>query len=51
MGDSITISISDDSRLDETHNQDPWRFSLEATYEFPFEIDIVQFPFFFLLDI
>ena len=31
MGDHISRSISGDSPLDETLNQSPWGFSLEAT--------------------
>ena len=47
MDDRISISISVDSPSDETLNRDPLALLLRRQYEFPFEIDKVQFPFFF----
>ena len=47
MGDHISMSISVDSPPDETLNRGPLALLLQRQYEFPSEIDIVQFQFSF----
>ena len=46
MGDRISMSISGDSLSDETLNRGPLALHLWRQYEFPFEINIVQFSIF-----
>ena len=47
MGDRGGMSISVDSSSNETLNRGPLALLLRRQYEFPFEINIVQFSFFF----
>ena len=46
MGDRCAMSISADSPSDETLNRGPLALLLRRQYEFPFDIDIVQFSIF-----
>ena len=50
MGDRCGMSISADSPSDETLNRGPLALLLRRQYEFPFGINIVQFPFFIILE-
>ena len=45
MGDRSCMSISADISSDETLNRGPLALLLRRQYEFPFGIDIEQFPF------
>ena len=47
MSDGIRMSISGDSPSDVTLNWGPQSLLLRQQYEFPFQIDIVQFSFSF----
>ena len=47
MGDRISMSISIDNPSIETLNRGPLALLLRRQYEFPFEINIVQFSFSF----
>ena len=45
MSERICKSISGDSLSNETLNQSPLALLLQRQFEFPFGINIVQFPF------